>query len=86
MNRCLLIAAFLLAGCAKSTAPVPENYDQSLLELCPDLQPVPVADDGTADPAELTLADVAASGLYLECQRRHAGLVDAIKVRRETTQ
>ncbi|SUD16430.1 Uncharacterised protein [Aquipseudomonas alcaligenes] len=81
MNRWTLIAAFLLAGCTKSMPPVPESYDQSLLERCPDLQQVPVAEDGTGDPAELTLADVSASGLYLECQRRHDGLVDAIKAR-----
>lgn len=40
---------------------------------------MPVADDGTGDPAELTLADVAMSGLYLECQRRHQGLIEAVK-------
>ncbi len=79
MSRWTLIAAFLLAGCGTSTERVPASYDQSLLERCPDLQQVPVADDGTADPAELALADVAASGLYLECQRRHAGLVEAIR-------
>lgn len=81
MNRWTLIAAFLLAGCAKSIPPAPANYDQSLLERCPDLQQVAVAEDGTGDPAELTLADVSASGLYLECRRRHDGLIDAIKGR-----
>lgn len=55
------------------------------MEQCPEPQQVPVADDGTADPAELTLADVAMAGLYLECQRRHAGLVEAIR-RAATTQ
>lgn len=79
MNRWTLIAAFLLAGCTKSMPPVPESYDQSLLERCPDLQQVPVAEDGTGDPAELTLADVATAGMYLECQRRHQGLVEAVK-------
>lgn len=53
--------------------------DQSLLLPCPDLEQVPVADDGTGDPAELTLADVAMSGQYLECQRLHQGLIDAVK-------
>jgi hypothetical protein len=40
---------------------------------------VPIAEDGTGDPAELTLADVEMSGQYLECQRRHQGLVEAVK-------
>lgn len=53
--------------------------DQSLMQPCPDLEQVPVAEDGTGDPAELTLSDVAASGQYLECQRRHQGLIDAVK-------
>ncbi len=79
MNRWILLAACLLAGCATSTPPAPANFDQSLLQPCPDLQPVPVADDGTGDPAELTLADVAMSGQYLECQRRHQGLIEAVK-------
>lgn len=49
------------------------------MQPCPDLRQVPVADDGTGDPAELTLSDVEASGQYLECQRRHQGLIDAVK-------
>lgn len=49
------------------------------MQLCPDLQQVPVAEDGTGDPAELSLADVASAGMYLECQRRHQGLVEAVK-------
>lgn len=49
------------------------------MQLCPDLQQVPVAEDGSGDPAELALADVAAAGMYLECQRRHQGLVEAIQ-------
>lgn len=49
------------------------------MQPCPDLRQVPVADDGTGDPAELTLADVEASGQYLECQRRHQGLIEAVK-------
>lgn len=53
--------------------------DQSLMQPCPDLEPVPIAEDGTGDPAELTLADVSSSGLYLECQRRHQGLIEAVK-------
>lgn len=53
--------------------------DQSLLQPCPDLRPVPIAEDGTGDPAELTLADVEMSGQYLECQRRHQGLAEAVK-------
>lgn len=79
MSRWILLAAFLLAGCETSTTRAPADYDQSLLERCPDLQPVVVAEDGTGDPAELALADVATAGQYLECQRRHDGLVEAIK-------
>lgn len=77
MSRWTLLAVCLLAGCATSTPPVP--VDQSLMQPCPDLGPVPVAEDGTGDPAELTLADVSSSGLYLECQRRHQGLIEAVK-------
>ena len=53
--------------------------DQNLLQPCPDLVAVPVAEDGTGDPGELTLADVAMAGQYLECQRNHQGLIEAIK-------
>ncbi|TWH63840.1 hypothetical protein LX59_03092 [Azomonas agilis] len=49
-----------------------------MLQSCPDLLPVVVAEDGTGDPAELLLADVALAGQYLECQRLHQGLIDAI--------
>lgn len=79
MNRWTLIAAFLLAGCGTSTTRAPVDYDQSLLERCQDPQPVVVAEDGTGDPAELALADVATAGMYLECQRRHDGLIEAVK-------
>ncbi len=79
MNRWILLAACLLAGCATSTPPAPASFDQGLLQPCLDLQQVPVADDGTGDPAELTLADVSMSGQYLECQRLHQGLIDAVK-------
>lgn len=81
MSRWTLLAVCLLAGCATSTTRVPAELDQSLLVRCPDLAPVPVAEDGSGDPAELALAGVATAGLYLECQRRHEGLVEAIRKR-----
>lgn len=55
--------------------------DQGLLQPCPDLVAVPVAEDGTGDPSELTLADVALAGQYLECQRNQQGLIDAVRAR-----
>ena len=48
---------------------------------CPDIAPVEMAADGTGDPAELTLADVALAGQYLECQKLHDGLIEAVNAR-----
>lgn len=59
----------------------PAPIDQNLLQPCPDLVAVPVAEDGTGDPGELALADVAMAGQYLECQRNHQGLIDAVRAR-----
>lgn len=79
MNRLTLLAACLLAGCGTSTKPAPEKLDQLLMQKCPDMVAVPVSEDGTADPAELALADVALAGQYQVCQRRHQGLIEAVK-------
>lgn len=56
--------------------------EQALLQPCPDLPLVRVDEDGTGDPAELLLADVALVGQYRECQRLHQGLVDALNAGR----
>ena len=55
--------------------------DQALLRPCPDLPQLQQADDGTAAMGELVLADVASSGQYLECQRLHQGLIEAVKIK-----
>jgi len=39
---------------------------------------VPVAEDGTGDPAELALADIALAGQYHECAKLHQGLIEAV--------
>jgi hypothetical protein len=79
-----LAAACLLAGCATSTPPAPVLIDQNLLQPCPDLVAVPAAEDGTGDPGELALADVALAGQYLECQRLHQGLIKAALINATT--
>lgn len=70
-------AACLLLGCGSSTKR--GDIDQSLLQPCPDLQQVPVADDGTAPMGDLMLADIDAAGMYRECQAGKNGLIEAIK-------
>ncbi|WP_347506188.1 hypothetical protein [Pseudomonas anguilliseptica] len=84
MSRWTLLVACLLAGCETSMTRAPVEIDQLLMQSCPDLPQVPVAEDGTGDPGELALIDVATAGLYLECQRRHKGLVEAVKTRHKS--
>lgn len=60
--------------------PVRPSIDRALLQPCPDVPVLVSRDDGTADPADLVLADVALAGQYLECQRLHQGLIDAVRL------
>lgn|GEM_PF-785820 len=78
MSRWILLAACLLAGCATPTTHGPVEIDQSLLQPCPLPVEVPVAEDGTGDPAELALADIALAGQYHECAKLHQGLIEAV--------
>lgn len=55
------------------------EIDKSLLQPCPPPVEVRVADDGTGDPAELALADIALTGQYHECVELHQGLIEAVK-------
>lgn len=46
---------------------------------CPPPVEAPVAEDGTGDPPELALADIALAGQYHECAKLHQGLIEAAK-------
>ena len=75
----ILIAACLLSlwGCSTRPAPAPQ-LDQSLLEPCPALQPIPADGDGMMTVAELYLSSIDTATEYRICAKNHAGLVDAI--------
>ena len=75
----ILIAACLLSLSACSTRPAPAQLDQSLLEPCPALQPIPADGDGMMTVAELYLSSIDTATEYRICARRHAGLIDALK-------
>ena len=76
----ILIVACLLSLSACSTRPAPApSLDQSLLEPCPPLQPIPADSDGMMTVAELYLSSIDTATEYRICARRHAGLVDALK-------
>ena len=82
----ILIAGCLLSLSACSTRPAPAPHlhlDQSLLEPCPALQPIPADSDGMMTVAELYLSSIDTATEYRICARRHAGLIDAINMMRE---
>ena len=80
----ILIAGCLLSLSACSTRPAPApDLDQSLLEPCPALQPIPADGDGMMTVTELYLSSIDTATEYRICARRHAGLIDAINMMRE---
>lgn len=60
----ILLAAFLLAGCATSTQPLPEKDRSLVIQNCPPL--APLADDSMG-ALVLKLSEVA--GQYHQCRK-----------------
>lgn len=52
--------------------------EQALLRPCPNIKQIEVAQDGTGDPADLTVSDIELAGQYRECQKLHQGLIEAV--------
>lgn len=55
--------------------------DEGLLQPCPLIPLIPVAEDGAAPLGTLLVEDVDLAGLYAECATGKDGLIEAIRSR-----
>lgn len=46
---------------------------------CPPIPPIPTQDNGAITMGELMLADVELAGMYRECAKGKAGLIQAVE-------